>query len=60
MLGQALAIDHTQLRELIGEAELREGDWYGTTVNRGARLRATAHAAADMINRGVVAYSSTV
>jgi len=27
----------------VGPAELRDGDWYGTTVNRCARLRAVAH-----------------
>ena len=40
-----------------GEAELRDGDYYGPTVNRTARLRATAHggqivlsqAAADLV-----------
>lgn len=26
-----------------GDAELRDGDWYGPTVNRAARIRATAH-----------------
>lgn len=36
-----------------GEAELREGDWYGTTVNRCARLRATAHGG-QVVLSGVV------
>ncbi len=27
----------------VGDAEFRNGDWYGTTVNRTARLRAAAH-----------------
>jgi predicted ATPase/Tfp pilus assembly protein PilF len=36
-----------------GDAELREGDWYGTTVNRCARLRATAHGG-QVVLSGVV------
>lgn len=34
----------------IGPAELRGGDWYGTTVNRCARLRAAAHARQALVS----------
>jgi predicted ATPase/class 3 adenylate cyclase len=35
-----------------GEAELREGDYYGPTVNRSARLRAVAHGGQTLLSAG--------
>lgn len=34
-----------------GEAELRDGDYYGTSVNRCARLRAVAHGGQTLVSR---------
>ncbi|MEY2425457.1 MAG: hypothetical protein QOI61_1029 [Actinomycetota bacterium] len=39
----------------VGAAELRDGDWYGTTVNRCARLRAAAHARQALVSAEVAA-----
>ncbi len=39
----------------LGAAELRGGDWYGTTVNRCARLRAAAHARQSLVSAEVAA-----
>ncbi|HUR77981.1 MAG TPA: hypothetical protein VMZ22_08530 [Acidimicrobiales bacterium] len=39
----------------VGAAEFREGDWYGTTVNRCARLRAAAHARQAVASADVAA-----
>ncbi len=39
----------------VGAAELRAGDWYGTTVNRCARLRAAAHAGQSLVSSDVAA-----
>src|SRR6476659_6720518 len=33
-----------------GEADLREGDYYGSAVNRCARLRATAHGGQTLVS----------
>src|SRR5438105_6044572 len=35
-----------------GEADLREGDYYGSAVNRCARLRALAHGGQTLLSRG--------
>jgi class 3 adenylate cyclase len=43
----------------IGAAEMRDGDWYGTTVNRCARLRAAAHARQSLVSAEVVAAIGT-
>ncbi|HUQ40462.1 MAG TPA: adenylate/guanylate cyclase domain-containing protein [Acidimicrobiales bacterium] len=37
----------------VGEAEFRGGDWYGTTVNRCARLRAAAHGRQALVSPDV-------
>ncbi len=37
----------------VGAAELREGDWYGTTVNRCARIRAAAHGRQSLVSAEV-------
>ena len=37
----------------VGAAEMRGGDWYGTTVNRCARLRAAAHARQALVSAEV-------
>jgi class 3 adenylate cyclase len=34
----------------VGSAEMRNGDWYGTTVNRCARLRAAAHGRQSLVS----------
>ncbi len=39
----------------IGEADLRDGDWYGTTVNRCARLRAAAQGRQALVSAEVAA-----
>jgi hypothetical protein len=39
----------------LGVAEFRGGDWYGTTVNRCARLRAVAHARQSLVSAEVAA-----
>jgi class 3 adenylate cyclase len=35
-----------------GEAELRAGDYYGTAINRCARLRAVAHGGQILLSQG--------
>ena len=37
----------------VGPAEIRGGDWYGTTVNRCARLRAAAHSGQSLVSAAV-------
>jgi class 3 adenylate cyclase len=37
----------------VGHAEMRDGDWYGTTVNRCARLRAAAHGRQSLVSAEV-------
>lgn len=39
----------------VGPAELRDGDWYGTTVNRCARLRAVARARQVLVSADAAA-----
>ena len=47
--------EHTSLRVRIavhtGEAELRDGDYYGPAVNRAARLRAVTHGGQTVISQ---------
>jgi class 3 adenylate cyclase len=43
----------------VGLAELRDGDWYGTTVNRCARLRAVAHPRQSLVSAEVAAAVAT-
>ena len=43
----------------VGAAELRAGDWYGTTVNRCARLRAVAHAGQSLVSADVAQVAAT-
>src|ERR671936_675769 len=38
-----------------GEADLREGDYYGPAVNRCARLRAVAHAGQTLLSQATAA-----
>lgn len=37
----------------VGPAQMRDGDWYGTTVNRCARLRAAAHGRQSLVSTEV-------
>ncbi len=41
----------------VGPAEFRDGDWYGTTVNRCARLRAAANPRQILVSADVAAAS---
>src|SRR5206468_9087351 len=41
---------HVRLALHTGEADLREGDYYGSAVNRCARLRAVAHGGQSLIS----------
>ncbi len=43
----------------VGIADLRDGDWYGTTVNRCARLRAAAHGRQSLVSAEVVSRIAT-